>query len=56
MREHIMYFLQSSVMITMAKNIRSHTQHEADLVRVKFWESINQFEYYDEGIKLTIIK
>jgi dTDP-4-dehydrorhamnose 3,5-epimerase-like enzyme len=34
MREHAMLFSQDSVIMTFAKNIRSHENHEGDLVRV----------------------
>jgi dTDP-4-dehydrorhamnose 3,5-epimerase-like enzyme len=34
MREHAMLFSQDSVIMTFAKNIRSHDNHESDLVRV----------------------
>lgn len=36
MREHAMLFTQDSVIMTFAKNIRSHENHESDLVRVSF--------------------
>lgn len=36
MREHAMLFMQDSVIMTFAKNVRSHDNHEADLVRVEF--------------------
>jgi dTDP-4-dehydrorhamnose 3,5-epimerase-like enzyme len=36
MREHAMLFTQDSVIMTFAKNIRSHDNHESDLVRVNF--------------------
>jgi len=35
LREHTMVFLEDSLIITMAKNVRSHEEHEADLVRVQ---------------------
>lgn len=35
LREHTMVFLEESLIITMAKNVRSHEEHEADLVRVQ---------------------
>jgi quercetin dioxygenase-like cupin family protein len=34
--EHAMVFAEDSVIITMAKNVRSHDEHESDLVRVEF--------------------
>lgn len=34
MREHAMLFSQQSTILTFAKNVRSHEEHEADLVRV----------------------
>jgi dTDP-4-dehydrorhamnose 3,5-epimerase-like enzyme len=36
MREHSMVFLEDTIIITMAKNIRSHENHESDVVRVSF--------------------
>lgn len=36
MREHVMLFAEETVLITLAKNVRSHAEHEADLVRVQF--------------------
>jgi quercetin dioxygenase-like cupin family protein len=36
MREHTMVFPEETVIITMARNVRNHESHEADLVRVKF--------------------
>lgn len=35
-REHAMLFGMDSVIYTFAKNVRSHENHEADLVRVEF--------------------
>lgn len=35
-REHCMLFSEDSVIYTFAKNIRTHENHEADLVRVDF--------------------
>ena len=35
MVEHAMKFLEATTFITMAKNVRSHENHEADLVRIK---------------------
>lgn len=35
LREHTMVFLEESLIVTMAKNVRSHEEHEADLVRVQ---------------------
>jgi quercetin dioxygenase-like cupin family protein len=35
-REHLMYFPVDTTIITLAKNVRSHEEHEADLVRVDF--------------------
>lgn len=35
-REHAMYFPVETSIMTFAKNIRSHENHEADLVRVSF--------------------
>ena len=35
MVEHAMVFLEDSVIITMAKNVRTHDNHESDVVRVK---------------------
>lgn len=32
--EHSMLFLEESVVLTFAKNVRTHEEHEADLVRV----------------------
>jgi quercetin dioxygenase-like cupin family protein len=34
-REHAMLFAEDSVILTFAKNVRSHENHEADLVRVE---------------------
>lgn len=34
--EHAMLFAEDTVFITMAKNVRSHESHEADLTRVEF--------------------
>lgn len=36
MAEHAVVFLEDTQIITMAKNVRSHDGHEADLVRVLF--------------------
>lgn len=36
MKEHAMLFSQDSLILTFAKNVRSHAEHEADLVRVEF--------------------
>jgi quercetin dioxygenase-like cupin family protein len=36
MKEHATVFLEDTIIITMAKNVRSHEEHEADLVRVAF--------------------
>jgi dTDP-4-dehydrorhamnose 3,5-epimerase-like enzyme len=36
MVEHAMYFPMGTTFVTMARNIRSHESHEADLVRVDF--------------------
>lgn len=36
MKEHTMVFPEETIFVTMAKNIRSHESHEADLVRVEF--------------------
>jgi len=36
MVEHSMLFAEDTTFITMAKNVRSHDSHEADLVRVEF--------------------
>jgi len=36
MREHAMLFGEDSLIFTFAKNVRSHEEHEADLVRVEF--------------------
>ncbi len=36
MKEHATVFLEDTTIITMAKNVRSHEEHEADLVRVVF--------------------
>lgn len=35
-REHAMLFVEDSVIFTFAKNVRTHENHEADLVRVEF--------------------
>ena len=35
-REHAMLFPESTLILTFAKNVRSHEEHEADLVRVEF--------------------
>ncbi len=35
-REHAMLFAEETVIVTLAKNVRSHAEHEADLVRVSF--------------------
>lgn len=34
--EHAMLFSEDSVILTFAKNVRTHENHEADLVRVSF--------------------
>jgi len=34
--EHCMLFPEDTCIITMARNVRSHESHEADLVRVEF--------------------
>lgn len=34
--EHAMLFTKDSVFFTFAKNVRSHSSHESDLVRVSF--------------------
>lgn len=34
-REHAMLFAEDSTILTFAKNVRSHDNHEADLVRVE---------------------
>jgi quercetin dioxygenase-like cupin family protein len=39
MKEHSMVFLEDSVIVTMAKNVRSHESHESDVVRVSFVDS-----------------
>lgn len=39
MREHSMVFLEDTIIITMAKNVRSHENHESDVVRVSFVDS-----------------
>jgi hypothetical protein len=36
MREHAMLFAAESTVLTFAKNVRSHEEHEADVVRVQF--------------------
>ena len=36
MKEHAMIFSELTTFITMARNVRSHENHEADLVRIKF--------------------
>lgn len=36
MMEHAMYFPCQTTFVTLAKNVRSHENHEADLVRVEF--------------------
>ncbi len=36
MKEHTMVFPEETTFVTMAKNVRSHESHEADLVRVEF--------------------
>jgi dTDP-4-dehydrorhamnose 3,5-epimerase-like enzyme len=36
MREHAMLFAEDTVIMTFAKNVRSHDNHEADLVRVEY--------------------
>lgn len=35
-KEHSMLFAEDTVFITMARNVRSHTNHESDLTRVEF--------------------
>jgi oxalate decarboxylase/phosphoglucose isomerase-like protein (cupin superfamily) len=35
-REHAMLFTEDTVIYTFAKNVRTHDEHEADLVRVPF--------------------
>ena len=39
MKEHSMVFLEDTVIITMAKNVRSHENHESDVARVSFVDS-----------------
>jgi dTDP-4-dehydrorhamnose 3,5-epimerase-like enzyme len=34
--EHVTYFLEDTVLVSMSKNPRSHEEHENDLVRVNF--------------------
>ncbi len=34
MREHAMLFTMNSLILTFARNVRSHEEHESDLVRV----------------------
>lgn len=36
LREHAMLFTEDSLILTFAKNVRSHEEHEADLVRVAY--------------------
>jgi len=36
LREHCMLFAEESEIITMAKRVRNHAEHEADVVRVSF--------------------
>lgn len=36
MKEHCVAFLEDTVLVTAAKNVRSHDSHEDDLVRVDF--------------------
>lgn len=36
MREHAMVFAADTVIMTFARNVRSHDNHEADVVRVEF--------------------
>ncbi len=36
MVEHAMVFLEETLIVTMARNVRLHESHEADLVRVAF--------------------
>lgn len=36
MKEHGVAFLEDTVLVTAAKNVRSHESHEEDLVRVEF--------------------
>jgi len=38
MAEHAMVFDEETIIITMAKNVRSHESHESDVVRVRFIE------------------
>lgn len=38
MREHCMAFPEDTVILTAARNVRSHESHESDLVRVRFIE------------------
>jgi len=40
MVEHLFVFEKDTRMVTMAKNIRTHEEHEADVVRVKFFEDV----------------
>lgn len=35
-REHAMLFVDDTTILTFAKNVRSHEEHEKDLVRVEF--------------------
>lgn len=35
-REHAMLFMEDTVIYTLAKNVRTHEEHEADVVRVEF--------------------
>jgi len=36
MVEHVMYFPEDTVFVTLAKNVRSHESHESDVIRVNF--------------------
>ncbi len=39
MREHAVLFLENTVLVSLAKNVRDHEHHEDDLVRVPFLDS-----------------
>lgn len=45
MKEHGVAFIEDTVLITAAKNVRSHESHEEDLVRVDFINSSNISDY-----------
>lgn len=45
MVEHVMVFPEETIFVTMARNVRSHESHEADLVRVNFISTARLEDY-----------